>query len=62
MQVALVGVFILALSTLGAILWVKQGDPERARQTNILLFGLYFWILAFAQLIIAALGYYFLRG
>lgn len=62
MQVAIVGIVILVLSIIGAVLWVRHGDPERARQTNVLLFGLYFWILAFIQLIVVALAYALLRN
>lgn len=57
MSVALVGIVILVLSAAGAILWIRRGAPDQQRQTKVLLFALYFWVLAFIQLIVAAIGY-----
>ena len=48
---------IAIVSIAGA--WFFSGrnrSPDRA-QTRILLFGLYFWLLAFIQLIVYALAY-----
>ena len=61
MIVAIIGIVILLIATIGALLWVQHSATAQARQTKILLFGLYFWVLAFVQLIIAGLGYYLMR-
>ena len=57
MTVAMFGIAILVISTVGAILWVKRPDSDKQKQTKILLFALYFWLLAFIQLILVAVGY-----
>jgi hypothetical protein len=57
MTAAMIGIAILVISTAGATLWVNRPDSDRPRQTKLLLFGLYFWILAFFQLILVAIGY-----
>ena len=57
MTAAMIGIAILVISTVGAALWVNRPDPARPRQTKVLLFALYFWILAFIQLIVVAIGY-----
>ena len=54
---ATIGVTILAFSIIGALLLVSRNASDQQRQTKILLFALYFWVLAFAQLIIVAIGY-----
>ena len=58
MIVAVLGVAILVIATIGAVLWARRTASGQPRQTKILLFALYFWLLAFVQLIIVALGYY----
>ena len=58
MIVTVLGIAILVIATLGAVLWVRRSAPGQPRQAKILLFGLYFWVLAFVQLIVAALFYY----
>ena len=60
MDVAAVAIAILVISTVGAMLWAKRSGAQR--QTKILLFALYFWILVFLQLILAAIGYSVLTG
>jgi len=62
MNVAVVAIAILVISTVGATLWAKRSGANTQRQTKILLFALYFWILVFLQLILAALGYSILAG
>lgn len=57
MSVAVVSIAILVISVIGAILWARQSAPDQQRQTKILLFVLYFWVLAFIQLILVAIGY-----
>jgi hypothetical protein len=57
MIVAITGVIILLISIIGAILLAGRHASTQQRQTKILLFLLYFWVLAFVQLILAAIGY-----
>jgi uncharacterized membrane protein len=62
MTVTTIGIAILFISILGAIAWVRRSGPAQQRQTKILLFALYFWALAFIQLIFVAIGYSVLTG
>ncbi len=62
MTVAIIGIAIFIISTAGAIFQVNRGDADRQRQTKILLFGLYFWIFTFVQLILVAIVYSVLTG
>jgi hypothetical protein len=57
MTAVMIGIAILSISTAGGILWVKGSGSDKQRQTKILLFALYFWILAFIQLILVAVGF-----
>ena len=57
MIVAIIGVTILAISIIGGSLLASHNASDQQRQTKILLFVLFFWVLAFAQLIIVAIGY-----
>ena len=57
MTVAMIGIAILVISIVGAMFWVNRHDSVEQKQTKILLFALYFWILAFLQLILIAVGY-----
>jgi len=54
---ATIGVTILAISIIGGLLLASRNASDQQRQTKILLFVLFFWVLAFAQLIIVAIGY-----
>ena len=57
MTVAILGIAILLISTVGAVLWVNRSESSMQRQTKILLFALYFWVLVFVQLILVSLSY-----
>ena len=57
MIVAIIGVTILMISVVGGMLLAGRNTSDQQRQTKILLFALYFWLLAFVQLIAAAIGY-----
>jgi len=57
MMVAVIGITLLVISVIGAALWVRQSAPDQPRQARILLFLLYFWVLAFIQIIVVAIGY-----
>ena len=54
---AIIGIGILVISIIGGMLLAGRNTSDRHRQTKILLFFLYFWILAFMQLIVIAIGY-----
>jgi hypothetical protein len=56
---AIVGIVILALSVAGAWWLGARGKPsgDEQRPPRVLVLALYFWLLAFAQLIIAAVVY-----
>ena len=54
---ATIGVTILVISIIGGLLLASRNASDRQRQTKILLFFLFFWLLTFAQLIIFAIGY-----
>jgi hypothetical protein len=57
MIITIIAVTILTISIVGGILLVRRNVSEQQRQTKILLFGLFFWALAFVQLIVVAIGY-----
>jgi hypothetical protein len=61
MNIALTGVAVFALSVLGGWLLVRHLSPRQDRQVKAVLFGLYFWGLAFLQLLIVAAAYYLLK-
>ena len=57
MIIAIIGITILVISIMGGMLLANRNSSDRQRQTKILFFALYFWILTFIQLIVVALGY-----
>ena len=57
MDVAIIGIAILVISTVGAWLWSRHAAAGGQGPAKVLLFGLYFWILFFIQLIVVAIGY-----
>ena len=57
MIVAIIGVTILVISVVGGMLLASRNAPDQQRQMKIILFVLYFWVLAFVQLIVVAIGY-----
>ena len=54
---AIIGLIILLISIIGGWLLAGRKASGQQRQTKILVFGLYFWVLTFVQLIIFAIGY-----
>jgi hypothetical protein len=62
MSVAITGVIILAISIAGGLLLASRNARDGQRQTKILLFILFFWVLVFAQLLAVAIGYSLLTG
>jgi lipopolysaccharide biosynthesis regulator YciM len=56
-QLAIVGILMLAVAAGGGWLLVRRHPKEHATQVKAVLFGLYFWGLVFLQLILAALFY-----
>ena len=57
MIIAIIGVTILTISIIGGLLLARRHASDQQRQTKILLFALFFWVLAFVQLIVVAIGY-----
>ena len=57
MYVAIAGIVIVAVSVLGAVTWIRRHETARQNQAKVLLFALYFWLLVFIQLILAAIAY-----
>jgi hypothetical protein len=57
MIVAIIGVSILTISIVGGLLLAGRNAPDQQRQTKILLFVLFFWVLVFVQLLVVAVGY-----
>ena len=57
MIIAIIGITILVISVSGGLLLARRNALDQQRQTKILLFVLYFWVLVFVQLIVAAAGY-----
>jgi hypothetical protein len=57
MIIAIVGIGILVISIIGGMLLAGRNATGSQRQTKILRFALYFWVFAFVQLIVVALGY-----
>lgn len=57
MNFAIAGIIIFAIAVLGALLFAGRNAAEQPRQVKVLRFALYFWLLVFLQLIVAALGY-----
>lgn len=57
MIIAIIGITILVISIIGGMLLACRNAADRQRQTKILFFALYFWVLTFIQLIVAAIGY-----
>ena len=58
MTIAITGLVVFIVSVLGAWLLVRRNAEARASDTKLLVFGLYFWVLAFLQLLMLALGYW----
>lgn len=48
---------ILAVSIVGSIFLVKRNQSLDQRVAKIMMFGLYFWLLTFAQAILYSLIY-----
>jgi hypothetical protein len=57
MNVAIIGVTILMISLVGGLLLARRNATDQQRQTKVLLFVLFFWVLVFAQLLVVAIGY-----
>lgn len=58
MNIALTGICVFLVSIIGAWLLVRRNKEAQASDTKLLVFGLYFWVLVFLQLLILALGYW----
>ena len=58
MIVAIVGVIITTLSVVGGLLLASRNAADQERQTKVLAFVLFFWVLVFVQLLVVAIGYW----
>ena len=61
MNIALTGIAVFTLSVVGGWMLVRHQSPQQDRTVKAVLFGLYFWGLAFLQLLIVAAVYYLLN-
>lgn len=57
MNIAIIGVVMVLVAALGGILFVRRHTEQSQTQVKMVLFGLYFWGIIFAQIIILALAY-----
>jgi len=57
MIIAIIGLTILTISIVGSLRLARRNASDQQRQTKVLLFVLFFWVLVFAQLIVVAIGY-----
>jgi membrane protein CcdC involved in cytochrome C biogenesis len=62
MSIALTGVVMVLMATLGGIAIVRHKSSEQPIQVKIVLFGLYFWGLAFLQLVVFGLLFYWAKA
>jgi hypothetical protein len=62
MNIALIGVAILLMATLGGIAMVRRNSPQQPRQVKVVLFGIYFWGLVFFQMVVVGLAYYWAKA
>ena len=60
MTIVNISIVIVLVAIGGAYLLVKQKRSLEEIQTKILLFGLYFWLFVFVEIIIATTIYYFM--
>ena len=51
MNIALIGIAIALMATLGGIIMVRRNSSQQPIPIKVVLFGLYFWGLVFLQLI-----------
>jgi hypothetical protein len=62
MYIALTGVAIALLATLGGVVMVRRNSPAQPVPVKIVLFGIYFWGLVFLQLVVFGLLYYWVKA
>ncbi|MDO9270077.1 MAG: hypothetical protein Q7T96_13305 [Methylobacter sp.] len=55
MNIAVCGVAIVLMATLGSLVIVRRNSPQQPIQVKAVLFGLYFWGLVFLQLVVFGL-------
>ncbi len=61
MYAAISGLIILSTSLLGGVFLSRRKAAKDEAQNKIVLFVLYFWLLAFFQLMIFAVAFSFLK-
>ena len=52
---------ILVIAILGAFFFASRGKSSEQKSIRILVFGIYFWVLIFIQMIITGLVYNYLN-
>lgn len=57
MNIAIMGVVMVLVASIGSVLFVRRHTEQSQTQVKMVLFGLYFWGLIFAQIIVLALAY-----
>jgi uncharacterized membrane protein len=57
MNIAIIGVVMVIVAALGGILFVRRHIEQSQTQVKMVLFGLYFWGIIFAEIIVLALAY-----
>ena len=62
MNIALIGVVIGLIATLGSIVIIRRNSSQQPMQVKVVLFGIYFWGLVFFQLVVFGLGYYWTKS
>lgn len=61
MMIAVVGILITLVAIIVAVLKVRRTAAAQQRQEKILLFSLYFWVVAFGELIVTSIVYAWLK-
>jgi hypothetical protein len=61
MMIAVVGILITLIAIIVAVLKVRRTAAAQQRQEKILLFSLYFWVVAFGELIVTSIVYAWLK-
>lgn len=57
MNIAIMGVVMVLVASIGGVLFVRRHTEQSQTQVKMVLFGLYFWGIIFAQIIVLALAY-----
>jgi|COG998Drversion2_1049125.scaffolds.fasta_scaffold749818_1 hypothetical protein len=61
MNALFAAVVIAVVAILGALFFAFRGKSSEKKSVRILIFGIYFWVLVFVQVVIAGFAYQFLK-